>query len=74
MKPQIQIIYDGKSLDGDRPSSFEEDAANAYLVAAMATGVAIAPIAIAVGAVGCVAVAGGFAVRTGIDSLKGKKQ
>ena len=35
---------------------------------------AIAPIAIAVGAVGCVAIAGGFAVRTGINALKGKKQ
>ena len=71
---KTKIIYDGKSLDGDRPSSFEEDAANAYVVAAMAAGVGLVPIAAAVGAVGCVAIAGGFAVRTGINALKGKKQ
>jgi hypothetical protein len=40
MKPQI--IYDGKSLDGDRPSTFSQDCRQLARTTAIASTVAIA--------------------------------
>lgn len=71
----MKIIYDGDSLDREKPpSSLQEDATNIGVACTIAAACVVVPVAtIALGSVGCVAIAGGFAVRSGIKALKSGK-
>lgn len=71
----MKIIYDGKSFDHVKPpSSFTEDFNNVGVACTIAAACVVVPVAtVTLGSVGCVAIAGGFAVRSGINAVKKRK-